>query len=67
LSCRLLPFHRAIQSAFRLRDSTVPEVERLLCVYVGGLWLWQNRVSFDIATCYAKAVGRRQLTPAGFW
>jgi hypothetical protein len=63
----MLPFHRAIQSAFTLRNSAVLEVGLLLCVYIGGLWLWQNRVSLDVVTWYAKAGGRWQLTPAGVW
>jgi len=63
----LRPFHRAIQSALKLRNSFVLEVGLFVCIYTVGLWLWQNRVSFDTATWYAMAGGRWQLTAAGFW
>jgi hypothetical protein len=58
-------FHRALQSAIRLRNSTVLEVGLLLCIYTVGLWVWSSRVSLD-ATWYSGA-GRWQLTPAGIW
>ena len=62
-----LPFHRAIQSAIKLRNSVILEVGLFLCVYAIGLWLWNSRVSIDVATWYASPGGRWQLTPAGFW
>ncbi len=63
----LRPFHRAIQSAIRLRNSILLEVGLFLCIYTVGLWLWQSRVSIDAETWYAMPGGRWQLTPAGFW
>jgi hypothetical protein len=63
----LLPFHRAIQSEIKLRNSTALEVGLILCVYSVGLWLWHSRTSIDAATWYALPGGRWHLTPAGFW
>jgi hypothetical protein len=60
-------FHRAIQSATRLRNSTFLEVGLLVCVYTVGLWLWYNRVSIGDPTWYARSGGRWELTPAGYW
>src|SRR6516225_9685377 len=62
-----LPFHRAIQSAIKLRNSIPLEVGLLVCVYAVGLWLWHSRISIDVATWYALPGGRWHLTPAGFW
>ena len=63
----LLPFHRAIQSAIRLRNSIALEVGLLLCVYTVGPWLWHSRIPIDVATWYALPGGRWHLTLAGFW
>jgi hypothetical protein len=63
----VVPFQQAIQSAIKLRNSIAIEVGLFLCVYTVGLWLWQSRVSIDVATWYANSGGRWQLTPAGFW
>jgi hypothetical protein len=63
----LLPFHRAIQSEIRLRNSIPLEVGLILCVYTVGLWRWRSRTSIDAATWYALPGGPWDLTPAGFW
>ena len=65
---RSLPaFHRAIQSAIAMRNSSVFEVALFLCIYTVGLWLWHNRVTIDTGTWYAAGSGRWDLTLAGFW
>jgi hypothetical protein len=60
-------FHRAIESAIRLRNSIPVEVGLLLVVCTFGLWLWYGRVALDVSTWYAMPGGRWHLTPAGFW
>src|SRR5271166_204050 len=60
-------FHRAIESAARLRNSIPAEVGLLAFVYTFGLWLWHGRIAIDTATWYANPGGRWNLTPAGFW
>lgn len=65
---RSLPsFHRAIQSALRLRNSNALEIGLFVCIYTLGLWVWDNRVSIDAGTWYSNAGGRWNLTPAGVW
>jgi hypothetical protein len=60
-------FHRAIESAIRLRNSIPVEVGLVVVVYSVGLWLWQSRIALDAATWYALPGGRWQLTAAGYW
>jgi hypothetical protein len=60
-------FHRAIESAVRVRNSVAVEVGLLLFVYVLSLWLWQIRAWVDGSTWYAMPGGRWHLTLAGFW
>jgi hypothetical protein len=60
-------FHRAIQSAIKLRNSIPLEVVLLLCIYTVGLWLWHSRVAINVSTWYATPGGRWHLTPAGLW
>jgi hypothetical protein len=60
-------FHRAIESAIRLRNSIPVEVGLLLVVYTVGLWFWHGRVRLDASTWYAIPGGPWRLTPAGFW
>jgi len=60
-------FHRAIESATRLRNSIPVEVGLVVVVYSVGLWLWQSRIGLDAATWYAVPGGRWQLTAAGYW
>ncbi|HTS56587.1 MAG TPA: hypothetical protein VMH03_03515 [Terriglobales bacterium] len=60
-------FNRAVKAAVRLRNSVPLEIALLACVYIFGLWLWSDRVVLGTATWYARAGGRWELTPAGFW
>ena len=60
-------FHRAVESAIRLRNSVPIEVGLLLVVYPVTLWAWQSRAPIDGATWYAMPGGRWHLTAAGFW
>jgi hypothetical protein len=59
-------FHRAVESAVRLRNSIL-ELGLFGIVYTLGLWLWHSRVGLAGATWYANPGGRWNLTPAGFW
>jgi hypothetical protein len=59
-------FHKAIDSAIRLRNSIPAEIGLILIIYTVGLWVWNTRVEFDGSTWYGIA-GRWHLTPSGFW
>jgi hypothetical protein len=67
---RAMPrFDAAIQSAFRLRNSTLAEVLLLAFVYgVGVLIIWRHFMALDAPTWYAipSAQGSR-LSLAGMW
>jgi hypothetical protein len=60
-------YHRAIESAVRLRNSIPAEVGLLMFVYTLGLWVWNVRITLAASTWYATPGGRWHLTPAGFW
>jgi hypothetical protein len=60
-------FHKAIDSAVRLRNSLVLELALVALVYTVGLLVLNNRIAFDTATWYAVPGGRWRLTPAGYW
>jgi hypothetical protein len=60
-------FHKAIDSAVRLRNSLVLELALVALVYTLGLLVLNNRIAFDTATWYAGSGGRWRLTPAGYW
>src|ERR1700752_4317851 len=60
-------FHKAIESAIRLRNSIPAELGLLALVYTLGLWLWHSRIAVEASTWYAMPGGRWHLTPAGFW
>lgn len=60
-------FHRAIQSAIKLRNSIALEGGLWVCVYTVGLWLWHSRVAINVSTWYAAPGGRWHLSPAGYW
>ena len=57
-------FHEALDSAVRLRNSTLLEIGLLTIVYAAGLWVWGHRVVLNVSTWYAPPGGRWQLTPA---
>jgi hypothetical protein len=60
-------FHRAIESAVRLRNAIPVECGLLLIVYTLGLWAWNSRAGLNTSTWYAMPSGRWHLTNAGFW
>jgi hypothetical protein len=60
-------FHRAIESAVKLRNSIPLELALFLLVYTVGLWVWHGRIALDTETWYAVPGGRWSLTPAGMW
>jgi hypothetical protein len=60
-------FHRAVESAIKLRNSIPLELGLLLFVYTVGLWIWHSQVALDTSTWYALPGGGWQLTPAGYW
>ena len=60
-------FYRAVESAFRLRNSIPLEVGLFIAVYTFGLWFWHNRFGIEAATWYAMPGGRWNLTAAGVW
>jgi hypothetical protein len=60
-------FYRAVESAFRLRNSIPLEIGLFAAVYTFGLWFWHNRFGIEAATWYAMPGGRWNLTPAGVW
>jgi hypothetical protein len=60
-------YHRAIESAVKLRNSIPAEVGLLIFVYTFGLWVWNVRMTLADSTWYATPGGRLHLTPAGFW
>jgi len=60
-------FHRAIDSAVRLRNSVIVEIGLIVFVYSVGLWVWNSRLAFGASTWYSMSGGRWNLTPAGYW
>jgi len=60
-------FHRAIESAVRLRNSVLVEIALLVVVYSLGLWVWNSRLAYGTSTWYMMPGGRWNLTPAGYW
>lgn len=60
-------FHKAIESAVRLRNSVVLELGLLVLVYSLGLWLWNRRIVSSTPTWYGSGGGRWDLTTAGLW
>lgn len=60
-------FHKAIESAVRLRNSVYVELVLLAAVYTVGLLVWSGRNELGVTTWYAVPGGRWNLTPAGFW
>src|SRR5262250_1855084 len=46
-------FYRAVESAFRLRNSIPLEIGLLAAVYGFGLWFWRSRFGIETATWYA--------------
>jgi hypothetical protein len=60
-------FHRAVDSAVRLRNSIPIELGLFLVVYAVSLGLWNERPWMVNTTWYAMPGSPWHLTPAGFW
>ena len=60
-------FYRAVESAFRLRNSIPLELGLFAAVYTIGLLFWNSRFGIEVPTWYAMPGGRWNLTPAGVW
>lgn len=60
-------FHKAIDSAVKIRNSTFVESALLVVVYTVGLLVWNSRTELGLATWYALPGSRWNLTAAGYW
>jgi hypothetical protein len=60
-------FQTAVDRAVNLRNSIPLELGLLVIVYTVGLWVWNERVTMDFATWYARPGGRWHLTLPGIW
>jgi len=60
-------FHKAIDSAVRIRNSVFVELLLVAAVYTLGLWTWNSRTELGLVTWYALPGGRWRLTVAGYW
>lgn len=60
-------FHKAIESAVKIRNSVPVELALVAIVYTFGLWAWSGRAELGVATWYALPGGRWNLPPAGYW
>jgi hypothetical protein len=60
-------FHKAVESAVKVRNSLSVELALLGAVYTLGLWVWNSRSELGLVTWYALPRGRWNLTPAGYW
>jgi hypothetical protein len=60
-------FHRAVESALKIRNSVSVELALLVAVYTIGLWLWNGRTELGLVAWYALPGGRWNLTHAGYW
>jgi hypothetical protein len=66
LPADLPAFHRAVESAIKLRNSIPLECGLLLFVYTVGLWIWHGSIGVTTPTWYANPGGHWNLTPAGY-
>jgi hypothetical protein len=60
-------FHKAIDSALKIRNSVVVELALIAVVYTVGLLVWNSRTDLGLQTWYALPGSRWNLTPAGYW
>ena len=60
-------FHKAIDSALKIRNSVFVEFALLAVVYTVGLLVWNSRTELGLVTWYALPGSRWNLTPAGYW
>ena len=60
-------FHKAIDSALKIRNSVFVELALIAVVYTVGLLVWNSRTELGLWTWYELPGGRWNLTPAGYW
>jgi len=60
-------FHKAIESALKIRNSVFVELMMVAVVYTVGLLVWNSRTELGLATWYALPGSRWNLTAAGYW
>ena len=60
-------FHKAIDSALKIRNSVFVELSLIAVVYTVGLLVWNGRTELGLWTWYELSGGRWNLTPAGYW
>ena len=61
-------FAAVVVSSMKLRNSPMLEIAVLLVAFVGGQWLWESRVSLNVATWYNNHTADGwTLTWAGRW
>ena len=60
-------FHKAIDSALKIRNSVLVELALIAVVYTVGLLVWKSRTELGLVTWYALPGSRWNLTPAGYW
>lgn len=60
-------FHKAIDSALKIRNSVAAELALLAAVYSVGLLVWNGRTELGLMTWYAFPGSRWNLTTAGYW
>jgi hypothetical protein len=61
-------FVNAVVSSLKLRNSPMLEIAVLLVAFIGGQWVWESRVSFNVDTWYNNRAGDEStLTLAGRW
>ena len=60
-------FHKAIDSALKIRNSVLVELALIAVVYTVGLLVWNSRTELGLVTWYALPGSRWNLTLAGYW
>jgi hypothetical protein len=60
-------FHKAVDSALKIRNSVFVELALIAVVYTVGLLVWNSRTELGLVTWYALPGSRWNLTPAGYW
>lgn len=60
-------FHKAIESALRIRNSAFVELALIAVVYTVGLLVWNSRTELGPVTWYGLPGSRWNLTLAGYW
>lgn len=60
-------FHKAIESALKIRNSVFVELALIAVVYTVGLLVWNSRTELGLVTWYDLPGSRWNLTLAGYW